>query len=163
MFDPESIRTQIVQRLPMRARWIICGTPLDFDFSRSRFPLRPIAPMDVNGRIHEEWRVLYLFGESRYADGGGACPFLGVHRDSGGIFGLDLEREQSQVFLLNSGIERFVRSFHLVDELLSSGSITSERLSTLMRFTTVIGGIFPKPSRAPSQAKVLPRPGKGRL
>jgi hypothetical protein len=122
MTEIEPIRQQIVTRLPVRARWLINGTPLNFDFSRSQAPLRPIATGDVvGGPVEEKWTLLRIFGEEDYAEGGGASPYLGVHSESGEIFGLDVEREMSQMFLLNSNIDRFIETFLALDGMLRLG------------------------------------------
>ena len=130
MIDPESARQEVARRLPAHVRWLIRGVPLDFDFSRSHAPLRPIAPTDLSGcGIEDEWTTLYLFGEEDYADGGGASPYLGVHRDTGSICGLDVEREESHVFILNSNVDRFIRSFQKIDEMLRHTPVVSGMLS----------------------------------
>src|SRR5215471_15351631 len=122
MTDIESIRLRIVTRLPVRARWLVNGTPLDFDFSRSQTPLRTITASDVvGGPVEGEWTSLRIFGEEDYAEGGGASPYLGVHSESGEIFGLDVEREMSQMFLLNSDIDRFIQTFLALDRVLRRG------------------------------------------
>ena len=122
MIDVEPIRLQIVTRLPVRVRWLVNGTPLDFDFSRSQAPLRPIMAGDViAGAVEEQWTSLRIFGEEDYAEGGGASPYLGVHSESGEIFGLDVEREMLQMFLLNSDIHRFIQTFLELDRMLRLG------------------------------------------
>jgi hypothetical protein len=69
MIDPESVRMQIAARLPIRVRWLVDETPLDFDFSRSQAPLRSIAAGDIiGGGIEEEWTSLDIFGEDDYAE-----------------------------------------------------------------------------------------------
>jgi hypothetical protein len=108
------------------------GVALDFDFSRSHAPLRPITNADVAGGVIENsWTALYLFGLQNYD--GGASAYLGVHRDTGEICGLDVEREKSQVFLLNSDIDRFIRTFQRTDELLRSASLAPGALSRELR------------------------------
>jgi hypothetical protein len=130
MIDPESARQEVARRLPARVRWLVRGVPLDFDFSRSRASLRPIAPTDLSGcDIEDEWTTLFLFGEEDYADGGGASSYLGVHRDTGEICGLDVEREESQVFILNSNVDRFIQTFQKIDEMLSHTPVASGILS----------------------------------
>lgn len=132
MIDPETIRLEITKRLPIRTRWMVAGVALDFDFSFSRVPLRPITAVDEIGcEIEESWTALYLFGEQRYD--GGASPFLGVHRNTGEICGLDVEREKSQVFLLNSDVEKFIRTFRRFDELLRGSSLAPGVLSRELR------------------------------
>jgi hypothetical protein len=136
MTDIDSIRSQIVARLPVRVRWLVNGTPLDFDFSRSQAPLRSVAACDVvGGPVEEAWTSLRLFGEEDHAEGGGARPFLGVHSESGEIFGLDVEREASQMFLLNSDVDRFIQTFLVLDHALrfggSLGAQVGERLKQI--------------------------------
>jgi hypothetical protein len=117
--DPEEARLQIAARLPMRVRWNLKGTPWDFDFSLSQHRLQPLISTDLNGcDIEKEWTDLYIFGTEDYAQGGGASPFLAVHRDTGQIFGLDVERESAQMYLLNSDVDRFIRTFLLFDGVL---------------------------------------------
>jgi hypothetical protein len=48
--------------------------------------------------------------------GGGARSFLGVELKDGKVYGLDAERDRSPIFLLNSDIDRFVKTFRLFDE-----------------------------------------------
>src|SRR5216117_2705717 len=117
------VRSQIAAHLPARVRWLVNRSPLDFDFSRSQRPLQPLLASEVNGDLEPEWSALDLFGEEDYAEGGGASPFLGVHRSSGQIFGLDVERESSQMFLLNSDDDRFIRTFLLFDEVVRAGKL----------------------------------------
>jgi hypothetical protein len=122
MTNIESIRLQIMARLPVRVRWLVNGTPLDFDFSRSQAALRCItAGGIIGGTIEEEWRSLRMFGEDDYAEGGGAKTYLGVHIETGKVFGLDLERQSSQMFLLNSDVERFIQTFLALDQALRPG------------------------------------------
>jgi hypothetical protein len=103
---------------------MIDGIAWDFDFTRSQRPLLPLLDSDLNGGdIDAQWTVLDLFGEEDYAEGGGASPLLGVHRETGQIFGLDVERESSQMFLLNSDADRFIRTFLLFDDVLRAGKL----------------------------------------
>ena len=92
-----------------------------------------IAPTDVNDFtiIEREWTVLYLFGELFY--NGGASPYLGIHRDTGEICGLDVERDDSQIFLLNSDIDRFIRTFQKTDEMLGGSSLLHGVLSKALK------------------------------
>src|SRR5258708_6735495 len=123
MTDIESIRLQIVTRLPIRVRWMVKEVPLDFDFSRSEAPLKPVMPSDFNTAtvIEREWTSLQIFGGYDYAEGGGATPFLGVHSESGAVFGLDAELEASQMFFFNSDVDRFIRTFLALDRALGLG------------------------------------------
>jgi hypothetical protein len=128
--DLEFVRAQIELHLPTHVRWLIKGTPLDFDFSRARAPLQPLDVVDLNcDYVLEEWKVLFLFGEQDYAEGGGASPWLGVHRDSGEIHGLDVERDdESVIFFLNSNIETFIRTFRLFDKAIHLGQVDLDML-----------------------------------
>ena len=113
MTDMESIRQQIVTRLPARVRWLLNGTALDFDFSRSGAPLKPVMPADFNSAttIDDNWTSLRIFGEADFAEGGGAHLYLGVHSESGKVLGLDVESEASPMCLLNSDVDRFIQTF----------------------------------------------------
>jgi len=123
--SPEETRKQIAARLPQRVQWMIDGIAWDFDFTRSQRPLLPLLDSDLHaGDINAEWTVLDLFGEEDYAEGGGASPLLGVHRETGQIFGLDVERESSQMFLLNSDADRFIRTFLLFDDVIRAGKLS---------------------------------------
>jgi hypothetical protein len=108
--------------------------PLDFDFSRSGVPLKPVRPSDFNSAtvIEKEWTPLWIFGENDYAEGGGGGAYLGVHSQNGEVFGLDVERETSQMFLLNSDVDRFITTFLTLDPVLRVGGTllthTGERL-----------------------------------
>jgi|SRR6266850_4230347 len=117
MTDPESIRLQVATRLPVRVQWLIEQTPLDFDFSPSQAPLLNANDF-LGGPPDQRWTALHIFGEQDYAEGGGATPFLGVHAESGEILGLDLDRDESQIFLLNSNIDLFIKTFLELDEVL---------------------------------------------
>jgi hypothetical protein len=66
--------------------------------------------------MEETWASLYLFGEQDYAEGGGAAPYLGIDTITGAVRGLDLD--SSRLFLLNSDIGAFIKTFHLFDEAL---------------------------------------------
>jgi hypothetical protein len=68
-----------------------------------------------------DWRQMLIFGEEDFAEGGGASPLLTVHAQTGVILGLDVDREQSSVFLLNSSIPAFIETFLLFDNVLKAG------------------------------------------
>ena len=134
MTDLESIRLQITSRLPARVRWLINGTPLDFDFSRAQAPLKPVTPADLNGLgIDDSWQHLCLFGQENFAEGGGANPYLAVDRDTGQIFGLDVERDSAQLFLLNSDIERYILTFQRFDQALRLKTLGPDRFLDELR------------------------------
>lgn len=117
MTDLESIRLQVATRLPVRVRWLIRQNPLDFDFSPSQSPL--LNANDFLGSPPDsQWTALHIFGEQDYAEGGGATPLLAVHAENGEILGLDLDRDQSPIFLLNSNMDLFIKTFLELDEVL---------------------------------------------
>jgi hypothetical protein len=133
MIDPEAIRQAIIARLPMRVRWSLAGVPLATDFSRCQAPLRTIEPTDIVGRDTQgSWGDLFLFGDQDYADGGGARPFLAVHRHTGEIVGFDVERESSQIYLLNSTVDAFIQTFEQLNELFRSERAIVSRLSDVL-------------------------------
>jgi hypothetical protein len=65
--------------------------------------------------IDKQWQTFHLFGEEDVAEGGGARPFLGLGLNDGKVYGLDVERDRSPMFLLNSDIDRFVKTFRPFD------------------------------------------------
>jgi hypothetical protein len=134
MTDTESFRSHIVTRLPIRVRWLIKGTPLDFDFSRSLAPLKFITANDImGGAIDDEWKPLSIFGTNDYAAGGGASSYLCVHTKTGKIFGLDLERQESPMFLFNSDVDKFIQTFLILDQALRLGSFSPQKLPTRLK------------------------------
>jgi len=111
--------TTIVSGLPAHARWLINGTPLDFDFSAAADGLRglPDEVIEADAGVSD----LLVFGEQNFAEGGGACPWLCVRMRDGSVYGFDPERE-NPMFLLNSSIERFIATFRLLDEYLRTNA-----------------------------------------
>lgn len=111
------IETILTSGLLLNTRWMIDGTPLNFDFSLSHVELRKL-PDDVLRGGDPAWCELLVFGEQGFAMGGGARPWLCVKRRDGSVYGFDPEREKP-MFLLNSSVERFVATFQLFDSFLS--------------------------------------------
>lgn len=116
----KEIQSAVVGDLPLRARWTIKGTPLDYDFSAARKGLRPL-PEDTFDSAEKKWLDLLIFGDYDYAEGGGAHPFLGIRKTDGAVYGLDVERAGEAMFLLNSSIERFIRTFLFLNKYLGKG------------------------------------------
>lgn len=134
MIDPEFIRLEIVRCLPIHVHWLIHGNALDFDFSRSRMPLRALTADDLNCcDIDKEWADLLLIGVQDFASGGGASAYLGVHHITGKIHGLDVEHESSPIFLWNSSANHFIRSIIETNNILSSTSATAELLPSVLK------------------------------
>jgi hypothetical protein len=73
----EQVRLQVASQLPIRVRWLIDGTPDDYNFSRASAPLQPLQESEINGQTDNEWLSLHLFGEEDYAEGGGAQSPIG--------------------------------------------------------------------------------------
>src|SRR5215471_5036491 len=107
----------IISGLPIRARWMLGDTPLDFDFAQAQAGLRMVMTGDVSGDIEEAWSDLLVFGRYDYAEGGGASPWITIRRADGAVCGLDVERDPA-IFVFNSSIKRFIRTFSLLDRYL---------------------------------------------
>lgn len=132
MIDFDLVRRKIVEGLPERVRWHVRGNSLASHFGRARSELRPISNDDLTGfEIPREWLCLYLFGDQDWDDGGGSMPFLGVHEETGQVFGLDVESESRPVYLLNSDVEKFVAMFNLFDRALRQKTVPIEQLAPL--------------------------------
>lgn len=131
----ESLRLQLVKRLPNHASWVVGEDLMDWDFSRARKTLRPIQSSDiVGGEILESWHSIYLFGDCAYADGGGAHPYVGINVQTGEVCGLDVERDDSEaVYLMNSSVARFIDTFLLVDSALAEEPQLLSGLSSRVR------------------------------
>jgi hypothetical protein len=118
--DPAAILATIDTRLPRRARWLIHGTPLDFDFSTDRYRLQRVNDCDVvGGPVPEEWSDCGLIGCENYAEGGGASPWIAVRERDGFVCGLDIERKGEKTFIYNSSLDRFIATFNLLGQYLS--------------------------------------------
>ena len=122
MINQQALQATLIAGLHISARWSINGTPMDFDFSGVRRGLGPVTSAHVSGPVEPDWMDLLLFGEYRYAEGGGASPFLGIRASDGAVCGLDIEREGNSVFLLNSQAVAFIQSFVYLDGYLASGN-----------------------------------------
>jgi hypothetical protein len=83
--------------------------------------------------LPEDWRQMLLFAEENFAQGGGASPFVSVHVASGEVFGLDVERERSAAFLMNSSIPAFIDTFLLFDDALGADGAISSTLRDRIR------------------------------
>lgn len=117
--DPAAILATIDARLPRRARWLILGTTLDFEFSTDRYRLQPVTDRDVvGGPVPEEWSNCGVIGREEYAQGGGASPWIAIRERDGFVCGLDIEREGEKTFIYNSSLDRFISTFELLDEYL---------------------------------------------
>src|SRR4051812_4325791 len=115
--DPEAALAAIRRRLPRRARWLIGATPLDFDFSTDRYGLRRVTDNDVvGGPVPGEWSDCRLIGMYDYAEGGGASPWIAIRERDGFVCGLDIARDGENTFIFNSSLDRFIRTFHLLDQ-----------------------------------------------
>jgi hypothetical protein len=114
--DRNITEAAIVSRLPVQARWMINGTPLDFDFSVAGHGLRGLPDETIEAENNGASDLL-VFGEQDFAEGGGARPWLCVSKRDAAVFGFDPERG-NPLFLMNSSVERFITTFRLLDEYL---------------------------------------------
>ena len=110
-----------VRRLPTRRRWVFQETPLDYDFSAGVLGPEPLRQESHHFPLEPEWLELLIFGEYDYAEGGGAHPFLGVQRQNGVVYALDVERDEPLV-ILNSGLDAFMKTFEAIDAHLARSS-----------------------------------------
>jgi len=83
--------------------------------------------------LPEDWRQMLVFGEEDFAHGGGASPLVSVHVATGEVFGIDVERERSAAFLLNSSIPAFIDTFLVFDDALAGGGAVSSILRDRVR------------------------------
>ena len=74
--DIGAARSAIIAGLPIRARWMLEETALDFDFTQAHEGLRHVSTDDHSGDIEKDWTDLLIFGQSDYAEGGGASPWI---------------------------------------------------------------------------------------
>lgn len=129
----DQARKKVAGALPVHVRWLVGDYPIDFDFSRAQSDLKPMTVSDTNGfEILQEWQSLYLFGEQNYAEGGGAAPYLGIHRDTGQVFALDVESEASPLSLLNSDIDKFISTFDVFDRSVRHRTLQIEQVAGLL-------------------------------
>jgi hypothetical protein len=120
--DPKAILSAIDAGLPRQARWMLRGTPLDFDFSIDHYALRQVTDSDVvGGPVPEEWSDCRLIGMYDYDEGGGASPWIAIRKSDGFVCGLDVERDEQTTFIFNSSLDRFIRTFNLLDQYLRAG------------------------------------------
>ncbi len=119
--DASRVRATLVKGLPETARWGLKGVPLLFDFVRLKEPLRHVQPDDFVGcdDLEPAWARLLVFGARRYE--GGASPLLGVHDETGEVFGLSVDSPSEALFFLNSDADRFVATFALFDRAFRTG------------------------------------------
>ena len=117
----EELRLLIMSRLPAQSRWLMRETPVRWDFSRATQPLQSLPEDDAaewKNILPTDWRQIMIFGERDIAEGGGANPFLGIHAQTGEVLGLDVERDRSAVFLLNSSVPAFIDAFLILEKAL---------------------------------------------
>lgn len=128
------MKARILSGLPKHARWKINGVTLDFDFSPERFSLRYVDDRDiVGGPIPREWDGCRIFGMCDYAEGGGASPWISIRESDGFVCGLDIERTGSTIYVFNSSLDRFIRTFQLLDHCLRNGATLPPELRSQIR------------------------------
>ena len=119
-FDLEQLRLKTLSRLPDQVYWRVQERRVVFDFRRAFRPLKPVSTADLFRRLEPEWAQIYVFGDRVTVNGGGSRSLLGIHQDSGAVYGLDPERKGSPLYLLNSNAEAFIDTFLLFDRMLRS-------------------------------------------
>jgi hypothetical protein len=127
-----------LDRLPRKLRFMVGGTPWDIDLTAA---FRPLAMVHENidwvgERVPAAVVDLVAFGETRYAEGGGATTFLGISQKTGEIVDIDPEREGDIVCFVNSDLGRFVESLSLLRQ-------TQDVAALRARMTALEGDRFP--------------------
>jgi hypothetical protein len=119
--DLNDLKAAIVAGLPPKARWLIRGTPLDFDFAMGHRHFVETTSV-VSPEWHEpDWNELRIFASLNYSEGGGASPWHCIHKSNGAIYGLDLERDGKNVFPISSSLDRYIRTYTFLDTYLKLG------------------------------------------
>jgi hypothetical protein len=118
--DLDDARQTIVDELPVSSSWSVLGTPFRHDFSAARETLVPLREHIDAEDFDDAWEPLVVFGTSDFADAGGATPWLALHRVSGAVVGIDLERDGDPLFVLNSGLQQFIETFTYLDRFLGN-------------------------------------------
>ena len=108
--DRKATEAVLTSGLPDRARWMVEGEPLDFEFTVGRRGLYSLPDAAASG--------LLVFGEQDYAEGGGSRSWLCVRERDGAVYGFDPGLEEPLV-LLNSSVPQFVATFRTLDGYLS--------------------------------------------
>ena len=116
--DARAIQAAVAAGLPARARWLIDGTTLDFDFSAASDALRWL-PAEATDNPNAAASDLLVFGLQDFAECGGAQPWLCVRKRDGWVHGFDPD-EDDPMSLLNSSIERFIATFRFLDQHLAN-------------------------------------------
>ena len=135
MVTPKDVQEFVVSSLPAKARWLIDGTTLDFDFTLSRSDLCPLPDGRVPSYEDDPANDLLIFGLQDFADGGGAQPWLCLRKADGWICGFDADCDDDPIFILNSSIQRFVETFLFLNQYLQQNkslpSDSEKRLSEI--------------------------------
>jgi SUKH-4 immunity protein of toxin-antitoxin system len=118
--DHNALQAAITAGLPIERRWMINDTPLDYDFSVGHRRVHKLTEKEIGADGNKDWLQLVVFGEHNFAEGRGARPWLCVHKSTGAVHGLDGGRDDA-LFLLNTSIDAFVRTFQYLDEHLGTG------------------------------------------
>jgi hypothetical protein len=119
----DQLQLQLVAALPVRARWWVGATSIDFSFVELRQSVMPCLPWRFAKTSRESREAIEpdgfrVFGRQSYSQGGGATPVLVLSEVDGSVFAFDAEATEP-LRLLNSTVERFIRSFQLLDAFLT--------------------------------------------
>lgn len=116
--DINAVHDAIRNGLPLESHWNINGTPVNYDFSVGHRRPHQLTEKDIGSGADDAWLQLVVFGEENHVEGGGARPWLCIHKGTGAVHGLDRERKHA-VYILNSSIHAFIRTFQQMDAYLS--------------------------------------------
>lgn len=119
--DRKATEAALTSGLPCRARWMVEGEPLDFEFTVGRRGLYAL-PDAVITDADTAAAGLLAFGEQDYAEGGGSRSWLCVRESDGAVYGFDPALEEPLV-LLNSSVRQFVETFKMLDGYLSKDGV----------------------------------------
>jgi hypothetical protein len=78
-----------------------------------------------------DWQQLFIIGEEHYD--GGASPFIAAHGGTGEVLGLDIERDGTAAYFLNSSVGAFIETFLLFDQVVGSRAAMAAGLTERVR------------------------------
>lgn len=68
-----------------------------------------------------------------FDEGGGSSAWISIRQSDGFICGLDPERTGSTIFVFNSSLDRFIRTFALLNHYLHGGNALPPGLQSQIR------------------------------
>lgn len=128
------IQSAIANDLPPKAQWTPepdQTPPIDYSFCSELCPVLNELQQLPDDMREEAWNELLIFGG--YSIEGGAAQWLCIHKTTGLVYGLDLEREANAMYLVNSCIERFIETFNTLNYYLGNGNPMPSEIETRLR------------------------------